>query len=342
MLGQRPCRIVLRLHQRRADRPPGLADPGPAPAAPSSSTSPGTTAPGCTAPSATAAPPNSKTHNEDQEGSLTESSALSVKAGQPQPGGGPPESSEARSSLLARPWHSATPTEQASVTADQEPGRSELPHGTRGSELAGSFGSRDLVMAYRQIAFGQEPLILGIENGLLDILPSKGLNRFPGIPETHGDELGPVTIGSPQRPSAAVARRLLALDARLLDVAGIRSGVICANRATPDSCDHSSFPSGTAARPRGRRPPGARLLSDPAGSGEVPLPPAHRSIRHPCCMTSQMTLAPISPIGAAQRCAHRTGSGAHSGGYLRTLRGSASITGRDSISGPACHRIGRV
>jgi hypothetical protein len=33
------------------------------------------------------------------------------------PAGGPPESSEARSILLARPWHSATPTEQASVTA---------------------------------------------------------------------------------------------------------------------------------------------------------------------------------------------------------------------------------
>src|SRR5579859_4784778 len=111
-------------------------------------------------------------------------------------------------------------------------------------------------MPYRQIAFGQEPLILGIEDGLLDILASKGLNRFPGIPETHGDELGPVTIGSPQRPSAAVTRRLLvALDARLLDVAGIRSGVICANRATPDSCDHWSFPSGTAARPRGRNRP---------------------------------------------------------------------------------------
>jgi hypothetical protein len=69
-------------------------------------------------------------------------------------------------------------------------------------------------MAYRQITFDQEPLILGVEDGLLDVLASKGLNRFRGVPETNGNELSPVTVGPPQRPRAAVTRRLLiTLDA---------------------------------------------------------------------------------------------------------------------------------
>jgi hypothetical protein len=34
------------------------------------------------------------------------------------PGGGSPGRQRARSIFLARPWHSATPTEQASITAD--------------------------------------------------------------------------------------------------------------------------------------------------------------------------------------------------------------------------------
>ena len=42
----------------------------------------GIVAPGCTAPSDTAAPPISK-KQQDQEGSVTKRSALSVKAGQP-------------------------------------------------------------------------------------------------------------------------------------------------------------------------------------------------------------------------------------------------------------------
>jgi hypothetical protein len=31
---------------------------------------------------------------------------------------------------------------------------------------------------YRQIAFDQEPLTLGVEDGLLDVLAGKGLDRF--------------------------------------------------------------------------------------------------------------------------------------------------------------------
>lgn len=43
---------------------------------------------------------------------------------------------------------------------------------------------------YRQIAFDQEPLTLGVEDGLLDVLAGKGLDRFPEVSETHADELG--------------------------------------------------------------------------------------------------------------------------------------------------------
>jgi len=82
VLGQRPFRIVLRLRQRRAARPSGLAYPGHSP--------PGHRRvhrlvqrhPAALHPRIPQ-PRRIRRRQQDQEGSLTELSALSVKAGQP-------------------------------------------------------------------------------------------------------------------------------------------------------------------------------------------------------------------------------------------------------------------
>src|SRR6516162_2976575 len=95
---------------------------------------------------------------------------------------------------------------------------------THGAALV---GARDLIVVRGKVALDQEPVILGVEDRYLDVLAGEALDRLPGIPEAHGDELGPIALDSPERPGAAVPRRLpVALDTGLLDVAGIRGGII--------------------------------------------------------------------------------------------------------------------
>src|SRR6516164_3805390 len=116
---------------------------------------------------------------------------------------------------------------------------------THGAAL---FGARDLIVVRGKVALDQEPVILGVEDSFLDVLAGKALDRLPGIPEAHGDELGPIALDSPQRPGTAVPRsRPVAFDAGLLDVAGIGGGIVSPDRAAPDSRDHSrvlSLPAG--------------------------------------------------------------------------------------------------
>lgn len=112
-------------------------------------------------------------------------------------------------------------------------------------------------MTHSKIAFNQEPLVLGVEDSLLDVLTGEAINRFPGFPEAHGNEFGSIPFGSPQHLGTAVSRRfLVALDAGLLDVAGIGGAIVSADRAAPDSCDQFlySFQRLTARPPTGPRP----------------------------------------------------------------------------------------
>src|SRR5215475_3203291 len=100
-------------------------------------------------------------------------------------------------------------------------------------------------MARGQVAFDQEPLILGVEDSRLDVRPGEGLDRLPRFPEAQGDDLGLLTGGPPQQPRTEVPGCfLVGLDARLLDVAGVGGGVVGADRAAPGPCDHSRLPSG--------------------------------------------------------------------------------------------------
>jgi hypothetical protein len=55
-------------------------------------------------------------------------------------------------------------------------------------------------MVHGQVALDQELLVIGIEDGLLDVLAGKGLNRGPGFPEAQRNEFGAVTPGLPQQP----------------------------------------------------------------------------------------------------------------------------------------------
>src|SRR5438045_117089 len=104
---------------------------------------------------------------------------------------------------------------------------------------ATSFRARDLVVVHGQVPLGQEAVILGVEDRLLDVLAGEALDSLPRFPEAQGDDFGLLTVGPPHQPGAAVAGRgLVGFDARLLDVAGVGGGVVGADRAAPDPCDH--------------------------------------------------------------------------------------------------------
>ena len=53
-----------------------------------------------------------------------------------------------------------------------------------------------------QVALDQVLVVIGSEDRLLDVLAGKGLDRGPGLPQAHRDELGasPSTRHSAQAP----------------------------------------------------------------------------------------------------------------------------------------------
>src|SRR5450755_394659 len=74
----------------------------------------------------------------------------------------------------------------------------------------------NFVMVHGQVALDKELLVVRIEGCLLDVLAGKGLNRRPGLPEAHRDELGMITLHTPKQPGPTVAgRALIALNAGL-------------------------------------------------------------------------------------------------------------------------------
>src|SRR5262245_42027847 len=117
-----------------------------------------------------------------------------------------------------------------------------------GGRCATSFGARDLVVMRGQIALDQEPVILGVEHGRLDVRPGEALDRLPRFPEAQGDDLSVLPVGPPQQPGAEVPGCFpVGLDARLLDVVGVGDGIAGADRAAPGPGYHSRLPSGLSA-----------------------------------------------------------------------------------------------
>ena len=97
----------------------------------------------------------------------------------------------------------------------------------------------NFVMVHGQVALDQELLVVRVEDCLLDVLASEGLNCGPGLPEAHRDELGMITLHTPKQPGPAVAgRALIALDAGLLYVRCISGSVLRPDRPAPSSRDH--------------------------------------------------------------------------------------------------------
>jgi len=93
-------------------------------------------------------------------------------------------------------------------------------------------------------------IVVGIEHSRIDVLAGEGLNRFPGLPEAHRDELGTIALDPPQKPGSAVARRaLVAFDSGPLHIRRICGSILRPDRSTPDSRDHlQQLPAGTGSK----------------------------------------------------------------------------------------------
>ena len=85
-----------------------------------------------------------------------------------------------------------------------------------------------------QVALDQVLVVIGSEDRLLDVLAGKGLDRGPGLPQAHFNDLGAVTVHPPQLPGPAVAgRALIARDASLDHISGVGGGILVSDRAAP-------------------------------------------------------------------------------------------------------------
>lgn len=62
-------------------------------------------------------------------------------------------------------------------------------------------------MADGQVALDKEPLVLRVEDRLVDVRAGEALNCRAGFPEADRDELGMAALNAPQQPRPAVARR---------------------------------------------------------------------------------------------------------------------------------------
>ena len=92
-----------------------------------------------------------------------------------------------------------------------------------------------------QVALDQVLVVIGSDDRLLDVLAGKGLDRGPGLPQAHRDELGAVTVHPPQRPGPAVAgRALIARDASLDHISGVGGGILGSDRAAPSGLPRSA------------------------------------------------------------------------------------------------------
>jgi hypothetical protein len=92
-----------------------------------------------------------------------------------------------------------------------------------------------------EVAFDEEPLVLGIEDGPLVLLAGEGFDGGKRVPEGEHHELGPLTDIAAEHPDAPVTGGLrVAGHTGFLHVLRIGVAVLFANSALPNSSDHPS------------------------------------------------------------------------------------------------------
>src|SRR3954447_7297169 len=102
---------------------------------------------------------------------------------------------------------------------------------------------RDVVVHGARLAADQVALVLGIQDGGVDVLAGEGANGVDAVPQRQGDQLGGAVLVAAEQPRSAVSRGSAVLgEAGLADVGGVIIGVGATHRAAPDTGDHRSIP----------------------------------------------------------------------------------------------------
>src|SRR3954462_12207862 len=110
---------------------------------------------------------------------------------------------------------------------------------------ASPFGDliRDVVVHRARLAADQLALVLGVQDGSVDVLTGEGANGVDAVPQRQGDELGGAVVVAAEQPRSAVSRGSTVLgEAGLADVGGVIIGVGGTHRAAPGTGDHRSTP----------------------------------------------------------------------------------------------------
>src|SRR4051795_11775073 len=101
----------------------------------------------------------------------------------------------------------------------------------------------DLVMRGARLAADEVALILGVQDGRVDVLAGESVNRVDAVPERQGDELRGAVVVAPEQPGSAVAGGpAVCREAGFADVRGVLVGVGGAHDAAPGAGDHRSIP----------------------------------------------------------------------------------------------------
>jgi len=107
----------------------------------------------------------------------------------------------------------------------------------------------------RGLPVDEVPVILGIEDGPVDVISSEFDDRISTVPEADRQKLSTATIWSADDVCALIPRRCPVIDdAGAEDVLGVCVGVLWASPTSPGSHDHWNPPArcvvGNASDPR--------------------------------------------------------------------------------------------
>src|SRR3954447_13635105 len=99
----------------------------------------------------------------------------------------------------------------------------------------------DVVVHGARLAADQVTLVLGVQDGGVDVLAGEGANGVDALPQRQRDELGSAVVVAAEQPRAAVSGGSAVLgEAGLADVGGVIIGVGRTHRAAPSTRNHWS------------------------------------------------------------------------------------------------------
>ncbi len=99
--------------------------------------------------------------------------------------------------------------------------------------------SEHLEVRDRQLPFDQIDVVLGIEDGPLDVLAGEAPYGLEGVPERNQHELRAVPLSPTKHLNTAVPPGCCVLrQTGLLEVLHVRVDIIGTRDASPHSCDH--------------------------------------------------------------------------------------------------------